>query len=231
MMASKPDRAGRTPTTERRIVEAARRLFLTRGLAGVNMDAIASEAGVARQTLYNRFGSKEAVFRAAIDAHWQTLAQAAAAHLDPARPPQDVLTDVADDVLAFVRDSDQVAMTRMVIAESRETPDLARLFYARGKAPLLARFIDYLAAATRQGLLECPDPDLAARQYLGMIQESLLWPQVMGVASVPDADTVVHGAVFVFLRAYAPGTHAQRPGRADERHPRCSRTIATDRPS
>ena len=169
------------------------------------MDLIAVEAGVARQTLYNRFGSKDAVFRAALDAHWASLDAATMEHLDPARPPAEVLAHVASDVLAFVRDRDQIAMTRMVIAESRHDPNLARIFFERGKEPLLARFARYLTAASSVGALVCPDPELAARQYLGMIQECLLWPQVMGTDAVAgDEKAVVEGAISVFLRAYSP---------------------------
>lgn len=196
--------ARRVSPSERRIVEAARHLFMERGLAGVNMDLIASEAGVARQTLYNRFGSKDAVFQAALGAHWASLERAAAEHLDNERSPADVLTDVAADVIAFVRDRDQVAMTRMVIGESRHDPDLARTFFERGKGPLMASFVNYLASATGRGMLNCTDPELAAREYLGMIQESLLWPYVMGTDGPKRSEkTVVASAIRVFLAAYS----------------------------
>lgn len=185
------------------MVEAARGLFIKRGLAGVNMDLIAAEAGVARQTLYNRFGSKEAIFRSALDAHWAALDAAAEKHLDANREPDDVLTDVADAVLDFIRERDQIAMTRMILAESRHDPDLARLFFDRGKRPLLARLTEYLTEATRQHILLCPDPQLAAREFLGMIQESLLWPLVMGAGAVEQTEAaVVASAKAVFLSAY-----------------------------
>lgn len=205
----------RRPNSEARITAAARRLFLMRGLDGVNMDLIAAEAGVARQTLYNRFGSKDAVFEAAISDHWQGLADVAAVSLDPDRPPRDVLADVASGILAFVRDRDQVAMTRMVIAESLRQPALGRTFFLLGKGPLLARFVAYLSAATARGRLSCADPALAARQYLGMIQESLLWPEVMGIdAEKDDCERVVRGAIGVFLKAYGCGDTCGFAGKA-----------------
>ena len=40
----------------------AQRLFLDRGLAGTSTDAIASEAGVSRQTLYVYYQNKEELF-------------------------------------------------------------------------------------------------------------------------------------------------------------------------
>lgn len=200
-----PLRKRRSPS-DARIVAAARRLFLARGLDGVNMDLIASEAGVARQTLYNRFGSKDAVFKAAIKEHWHELGHAADTTLDPESPPRAVLDEVALRILAFVKDRQQIAMTRMIIAESIRQPSVAEAFFSLGKEPLLARFIAYISHARNTGWLSCPDPDLAARQFLGMIQESLLWPQVMGVGQQPDESSVIEGAIEVFLKAYGGDT-------------------------
>lgn len=44
-----------------RILEAARTLFAERGLDGVTMDDVATEAGVARATVFNHFGAKHAL--------------------------------------------------------------------------------------------------------------------------------------------------------------------------
>ncbi|MDV9189945.1 TetR/AcrR family transcriptional regulator, partial [Streptomyces sp. SR27] len=47
------------------VLRAARDLFLREGF-GVGMDAIAAEAGVSKVTVYNHFGSKEALFTAVV---------------------------------------------------------------------------------------------------------------------------------------------------------------------
>ncbi len=48
------------------IIEAAQRRFARYGVAKTTMSDIATEAGVARQTVYNAFPNKEAVLRAAV---------------------------------------------------------------------------------------------------------------------------------------------------------------------
>jgi Bacterial regulatory proteins, tetR family. len=53
--------------TRREIVEAARRLFLRHGYVGTTVEAIAEEAGVAVQTIYNAYGSKGAVLSHLLD--------------------------------------------------------------------------------------------------------------------------------------------------------------------
>jgi AcrR family transcriptional regulator len=47
-----------------RIVDAARRLFASRGVDDVTMAEVAGEAGVARATVFNYFGSKRALLEA-----------------------------------------------------------------------------------------------------------------------------------------------------------------------
>jgi AcrR family transcriptional regulator len=47
-----------------RIVDAARRLFASRGVDDVTMADVAAEAGVARATVFNYFGSKHALLEA-----------------------------------------------------------------------------------------------------------------------------------------------------------------------
>ncbi|MET7756623.1 TetR/AcrR family transcriptional regulator [Streptomyces sp. NPDC005389] len=64
--AAKPAPTGPRAARKRQaIVRAARDLFLREGF-GVGMDAIAAEAGVSKVTVYNHFGSKEALFTAVV---------------------------------------------------------------------------------------------------------------------------------------------------------------------
>ena len=56
-----PRREAQARRTRERIVKAARRLWVTRGFALTTIEAIASEAKVAVQTVYGAFGSKAAI--------------------------------------------------------------------------------------------------------------------------------------------------------------------------
>ncbi len=57
----------RAAEKRRRILDAARPLFLREGLRGTTMEAIARAAGVAKPTLYGYFSDKDAVFTALLD--------------------------------------------------------------------------------------------------------------------------------------------------------------------
>ncbi len=60
-------RERRAHHTRARITEAALRLFLERGYLATTIEAIAGEAGVAPATVYQAFGTKQAVLAQALD--------------------------------------------------------------------------------------------------------------------------------------------------------------------
>ncbi len=62
-----PRRREQAEETRRRILAAARRLFVTRGYRGATMEAIADGAGVAVQTVYASLGSKKGILMALLD--------------------------------------------------------------------------------------------------------------------------------------------------------------------
>ena len=60
---SSPVRAEQARLTQRRITDAAHRLFLTQGYGQTTLAAVAREAGVSAQTIYNVFGTKPALLK------------------------------------------------------------------------------------------------------------------------------------------------------------------------
>ncbi len=70
-------------TLRQRIIAAALSLIAERGMAGVTMSAVAGDAGVARQTLYNHFPDVESIVLAATAEHaaeaWDQLQRVVAA--------------------------------------------------------------------------------------------------------------------------------------------------------
>jgi AcrR family transcriptional regulator len=79
MTASVPQLAPLTPGA-RRVLDAASTLFYERGIHAVGVDTISEAAGVSKKTLYDRFGSKDALVVSYLqhrDARWR-------AHLDTA---------------------------------------------------------------------------------------------------------------------------------------------------
>jgi AcrR family transcriptional regulator len=189
------------------ILEAAKQLFLQHGYDAVNMDELALAAGISRRTLYNQFSGKQTIFRAMIERQWSQLDRGDEAELTARSDVADVLREVARRTLALVMRPDHVALVRMVIAESRRFPWISEEFYRIGGRPRMQLFIAYLRDLARHGLLACEYPELAAYQFIGLLEEALHWPNVMASGpafELPAVEVVIEEAVRTFLARYRP---------------------------
>ncbi len=120
--------------------------------------------------------------------------------------PAGFLRQFSQILLTFIEDTDQVAFTRLVIAESRRSPWIAEEFYRVGKEPLTKALADCLQRLHETGKIDCPSPGLAAHQFLGPLQEFIIWPQVMAIGpdvmNIPPFDVVVEEGITMFLDRY-----------------------------
>ena len=203
-----PAPARRVPPTQEAVLDAAVASFLTRGYGGTSIDLVARDAGVARRTIYNQFKNKEALFDAAVRQVWRDfpvleITQDTAALSNP----EHGLTLVGQAVADFWAPPEAVALLRMVIADGAVFPDLAPRFMAAGKEPAMKALVTYLETCARRGTLTFSDAVRVAKQFLGLINEPLLWLRVVGAeAKAPSAaerKRVVREAVSVLLSAYA----------------------------
>lgn len=70
----------------RRILEAASELFYWKGINAVGVDTIAAESGVTKRTLYNRFGSKDGLVVAYLQAQNRQWRNRVSARVQEAPP-------------------------------------------------------------------------------------------------------------------------------------------------
>lgn len=189
-----------------RILDAAQRVFLAAGYGAASMEAIAREAGVAKQTLYAHFGTKAGLFgsimRERCDWLLEPLPQAGSDH-DPAI----ALAAIAERFLEIVLSPDALARFRVVMAERTRFPELAEVFFAAGPARATAGLAEYLAHLHRRRLMEIPDAGAAASRFFGMIRGDLYLRHLLGLeagATPRQIRAVVDGAVHAFVAAHRP---------------------------
>ena len=97
-MSSSPSASSRVPVRSR-LLQAAARLFYARGINGVGIDAIITEAGVAKMSLYNNFDSKEDLVLAYIDARHHEWKDLYTARMGEQPTPADGIAAVFDAYL------------------------------------------------------------------------------------------------------------------------------------
>ncbi|SDG02478.1 MULTISPECIES: TetR/AcrR family transcriptional regulator [Rhodanobacteraceae] len=188
------------------IIAAATQAFLADGYEGTKLETIASSAGAARRTIYNLFESKEALFEATVEALWERMEVPAITGREAAaRGARAGLMVLGQAVADFWTPAETVSLMRMVISEGQRFPDLAKRFFAAGKSPTLRAVADFLKQLEGKGLRHIDDRNLATRQFLGLINEPLLWARVIGVENAPTVrqrDAAVTAAVDMFLAQY-----------------------------
>ena len=184
-----------------RVLRAATSSFLTRGYRS-SVDEIARRAGVAKQTVYQHFPSKDELFKEVA----RDLTRRVLVELDAG--PRDVragLMRVARAYRKRVLGAQGIATLRTVVPEVPRFPALARAMYAGGAGALVARLAAYLARAMGAGELRRDDPELAAEIFLGMLVGHDRLKRLFGVNGADKGDARrTARMVDCFLRAYAP---------------------------
>jgi AcrR family transcriptional regulator len=185
------------------ILKTAAALFLKHGYGGTSMDLIAAEAGVARQTIYNQFDSKEALFRAIFSALADDAMMPLAVAARKGASLRASLLRLARSHVAGALSPSRLALHRLVVAEAAHFPDLGRAIYDAGAARVVAHLADFLGEQTRLGHLDVPDPKVAAEQFFSMVTGFQQFRALMNVDAPPrEVDTRIEEAVDTFLRAF-----------------------------
>jgi TetR/AcrR family transcriptional repressor of mexJK operon len=188
----------------RRILDAAQRHFDEHGLDRANMDAIAAEAGVAKMTVYNNFGSKERLFQEVVRDRSATVVAgfAGTGALDPDQPEK-ALMAIGARFLALAR-GDALGALRAVYGVAGAQPEVCLALYQEGPERVNGELADYLRRAHAAGTLKVRNPLQAADLFLSMFMGS---GHIRGMLKLEMPDSredkaLLREAVRVFMAAY-----------------------------
>jgi len=194
------------------ILEAARKLFTAQGFDAASMDQIAAAAGVSKLTVYSHFGDKEALFAAAVQAHFeQQLPDSLFAAADAA-PLQDGLMQIARAFFAMIMDPDALAGHRIMCSPQVVETGMPQQAWEVGPQRAIDMVADVLRHHVDAGELDIDDLPRAASQFLCLVKGDLHQRVVFGCSPSPlasEAEAQLEGAVDMFLRAY--GAARSRP--------------------
>ncbi|GAB2919016.1 TetR/AcrR family transcriptional regulator [Nonomuraea fastidiosa] len=209
MQTTKTLREG-SPHKRAAILSAARELFLTDGFDRSSIGAIAAKAGVSTRTVYDYFGDKRTLLRAVVEAIGQSLITAIKETLDDTLIDVTRHSDLEDALVTFAMriatdmlDSAEYAtLQRLVAAESANLPAPVEQPMSHVPEEALA---ERLAELGRAGLLDVPDPRLAADHFIALTFGVAI--SRLGSANAAE-DTRVRPLIVegirAFLRAYRP---------------------------
>jgi TetR/AcrR family transcriptional repressor of mexJK operon len=186
------------------ILHAAKTVFLRDGY-GASLESIAEAAGVARQTVYNQFGSKERLFAEVIQSVYQQVLTPIFV-LERNDDLMSTLTEVGRHLMKVALHPDGLALQRIAMGEYRDRPDLMRVAHSLRTSHAIPALTDYLAQYLRTqmaaGVIDSADPLLAAEVFLGSLIAQARYRLSIGVEgdSPERLETRLRFCVRVFAR-------------------------------
>ena len=185
--------------TRQRLLDAACEAFRDEGYQ-VSIDRIAARAHVARQTLYNHFPSKDALFAEVV----RHAIQSVLVTLDRDGDVRATLLAFSEAYREKILSADGIAIFRTLTAEAPRFPALAKQFFRQGPQTTRKRLAEYLARAMKEGRLKRDDPDFAAEMLTAMLADFDRLRGLMNLQTDLLKSTKSAQVVDCFLRAFAP---------------------------
>jgi len=198
--------AGQDPEKRAKILDGAKRCFLSLGFEASSMNEITTEAGVSKGTLYVYFADKQDLFKALIDREKSAVMSAAQQQLELGGSIAEALHRFGASVTSRLTSDEVIRAQRMVLGVAERMPEIAARFFTGDSFSahhVLRGWLDQRVAA---GELAIPDTDLASRQFLELSMASIYKRRLFGnlpkPVPQPEIDRVVQSAVTLFMNTY-----------------------------
>ncbi len=173
------------------IIAAALKIFTVKGFAGAKMEAIAAEAGLSKGAVYLYFPTKEDVFRAVVE-------RAVAPNVDAlGKLALDADLPFADRVRLLLPRLGEVltsapigAVAKMVLGESRNFPELAKVWHDNVVAKGISLLCRLVEKAQETGEVRPGDPRIHAFSIMGPMMIGTLWRETFTPVGGAEIDLV-----------------------------------------
>jgi len=188
----------------KRALDAALTVFSRNGYSAASMDAIATEAGLTKPTLYQYFASKDELFKEMMFAPRRQMLMAFDHSIDDCHVSQ--LFEFSWVYAETVMRSEFLALARLVIADANRHPELGQHYQAVGPDRVLNGLAEFMTAQASKGRLDIEDAELAAEDFWGLIlsaprNKALHVPDTQ--LSKAELARYINNGIRVFLKAYS----------------------------
>ncbi|WP_288097247.1 TetR/AcrR family transcriptional regulator [Pseudomonas sp.] len=206
---SAPNGPGRPKDLAKRraILDAAKTLFLSKGYASTSMDAVATEAGVSKLTVYSHFNDKETLFSAAVMAKCEEQLPPLFFELPEGVAVETVLLNIARGFHQLINSDESVNLHRLMMALGSQDPKLSQIFFEAGPQRMLQGMERLLIRINDSGVLSIDKPHNAAEHFFCLLKGAGNFRLLYGCGEPPvgeAAESHVREVVGLFMRAYRP---------------------------
>jgi AcrR family transcriptional regulator len=173
----------------REICTAALEVFSEKGFAAARLDEIARRAGVSKGTLYLYFKDKEDLFRAVVrDTMAPNIGAIATAAATAEAPFADIVRMLLPNFADIAGRVPVGGVAKMVIGESRNFPELAKVWHDEVASKALGLIAGMIAAAQKRGEVRPGDPRFHAFTLMGPMLMGVLWRETLQPAGGAELD-------------------------------------------
>lgn len=182
---NKPRWERRKDARPQELLAAALDLFVERGFAATRLDDVARRAGVSKGTLYLYFDSKEELFKAVVRENLlPALNQAEELVQTHKGSSADLLRDFILGWWAKIGDTQLSGISKLMMAESGNFPELARFYHDEVISRANALIIRMLENGVERGEFRQVDIRHLTRIIVAPVLMLMLWKHSFGACQI-----------------------------------------------
>ena len=186
---AKPKFQRRAEERPREICAAALAVFAEKGFAAAKLDDIARRAGVSKGTLYLYFKDKEELFRAVVrDTVSPNIDHVRDAIMAADLPFAQIVPMFLGRLSAVAATMPLGSVVKMVIGESGNFPELARVWQEQVVSKALGIMVGLIEKAQERGEVRPGDPRFHAFTLMGPMLMGLMYREVLQPAGGAPID-------------------------------------------
>jgi AcrR family transcriptional regulator len=205
-MTEVPQRRRRKEERPGDITAAALQVFAEKGFAGAKIEDIAARAGLSKGAVYLYFPTKDDIFRAVVrDTVAPNLDALRAAMLAADLPFPQLIRQLLPRLAETVSRLPVGAVLKMVIGESRNFPELARVWHDTVVQKAIGLLSGAIEQAQARGEVRAGNPRIHAFSLIGPVLLGIIWRETFTRVGAPEidlpaiarqhADTVLEGLI------------------------------------
>lgn len=194
----------RDPEADQAILRAALKLLTDRGYAGMSVEAVASQAGVGKTTIYRRYSSKQELVAAALGALRDDLG--------PLPDTGDTRSDIVEMILQMRRALQRgpgFGMVGALLVEESRSPELLELLRERVLRPRREEAIAVLQRGVDRGEIRADvDLEIAVQAMVGAVFTRHIFGACESRERVEQTVDTVWNGLATAPESYRPATSA-----------------------
>lgn len=178
---------GRPSISNALLLDKALALFVEHGFVGTSIDAITQSAGMAKRTIYARYGDKANLFRAAV-AHGLNRFEPSFDRMQALESddPEATLHNIARLIVDAIVSPESIRLLRLIRSDATSVPEISSDFSAQTLEPVQNYLADLFLRKYGMGQASAADLRMAAELFVDVIARGPCSKAAAGMAFEED---------------------------------------------